>query len=146
MNNEKMNCTIGDLFLEVGPNQSAGHIKLDTMEIVDPLDYLLPCLPENPTEEDYEKLPRFSSFNIYLLPNYDFIEHKNIMSEYAHGIYNNKDARKELFYALRNHDYKDKFCDCLKKYNLYDDFRNYSSDYYNFVFKLWFKERYKIEL
>ena len=59
------------------------------------------------------------------------------MSEFTHNIYDNKEARKELFNILRNHDYMDKFYECLKKYNLYDDYRYYASDYYNFVFKEW---------
>ena len=32
------------------------------------------------------------------------------------------------------------FCDCLKKYNLYDHFRNYSSLYYGSIFRNWCEE------
>ena len=47
---------------------------------------------------------------------------------------------KESFYILRNHNYMDKFYECLKKHNLYEECCEYSSDYYNYVFK----ERCKI--
>lgn len=80
------------------------------------------------------------SLNIYPLPNYHFIEHKSIMSEYVKNIFDDKKVRQELFYILRNHNYMDKFYDCLKKHNLYDDYREYVSDYYNFVFREWCNE------
>ena len=129
-------CTIADVLMEIHDRQCV-FLKTDTMEIVNPMDYLKKYLPKNPTVEDYEKLPSKKSLNIYPLPSYEFIGHKNIMSEFTHNIYDNKEARKELFNILRNHDYMDKFYECLKKYNLYDDYRYYASDYYNFVFKKW---------
>lgn len=46
---------------------------------------------------------------------------------------------KESFYILRNHNYMDKFYECLKKHNLYEEYCEYSSDYYNYVFKEWCK-------
>lgn len=33
----------------------------------------------------------------------------------------------------------DKFYECLKKHNLYEEYCEYSSDYYNYVFKEWRK-------
>ena len=33
----------------------------------------------------------------------------------------------------------DKFYECLKKHNLYEECCEYSSDYYNYVFKEWCK-------
>lgn len=29
----------------------------------------------------------------------------------------------------------DKFYDCLKKHDLYEEYRDYSTDYYNYVFR-----------
>lgn len=107
------------------------------MEIVNPMDYLKKYLPKNPTDEDYEKLPSKESLNIYPLPNYEFIDHKTIMSEFTKNIWDDKQTRQELFYILRNHNYMDKFYECLKKHDLYEEYRDYSSDYYNYVFKEW---------
>ena len=115
------------------------------MEIVNPMDYLKKYLPDNPTEEDYEKLPRKESLNIYALPSYEFINHKAIMTEFVKNIWDDKQTRKELFYTLRNHDYMDKFYECLKKHNLYEEYQEYSSDYYNYVFKEWC-EKYNIKI
>ena len=38
---------------------------------------------------------------------------------------------------LRNHNYMDKFYDCLKKHDLYEEYCDFSSDYYNYVFREW---------
>jgi hypothetical protein len=130
---------------EILMNMHEGRVlflKTDTMEILySPFEYLKNFLPENPTEEDYEKLPSKEEVHIYLLPTYEFINHKSIMSEFTKMIYDNKEARKELFNILRYHDYLDKFYECLKKYDLYDEYKDYSSDYYEFVFNEWCLER-----
>ena len=141
---EKDKYTIIDALMDIHYGECV-FLKTDTMELVNPMDYLRKYLPENPTAEDYEKLPSKKSLNIYPLPSYEDIEHKNIMSEYVHNIYDNKEVRKELFYILRNHNYMDKFYECLKKYNLYDDYYNYASDYYNFIFNDWC-EKYNIKI
>ncbi len=104
---EKVNCTIADILMNIHDGECI-FLKTDTLEIVNPMDYLKKFLPENPTEEDYEKLPSKKSLNIYPLPSYRFIDHKNIMSEFTHNIYDNKEIRKKLFYILRNYDYMDK--------------------------------------
>lgn len=134
MNN--MEYTVADILMLTHESQCF-FIKTDTMEIVNPFDHLKKYLPKNPTEEDYKKLPSKESLNIYPMPSYEFIEHKNIMREFAKNIYDDKKVRQELFYILRNYDYMDKFYDCLKKNNLYEDYKNYASDYYNFVFMEW---------
>lgn len=110
-------------------------LKNDTIEIVNSIDYLKTFLPETPTEE----LPTKESLNIYLLPDYKFIEHKAIMTEFTKNILDDKQTRQELFYILRNHNYMDKIYECLKKHNLYEEYCEYSSDYYNYVFKEWYK-------
>lgn len=55
MNNTQI-YTITDILMQIHEGQCF-FLKTDTMEIVDPWDYLKIYLPENPTEDDYEKLP-----------------------------------------------------------------------------------------
>ena len=137
--NNTQTYTIADILMQTHEGQCF-FLKTDTMEIVNPFDYLKPFLKENPTEEDYEKLPTKESLNIYPLPSYEFINHKAIMSEFVKNIWDAKQTRQELFYILRNHNYMDKFYDCLKKKGLYEEYRDYSKDYYNFVFREWCKD------
>ena len=131
-----MKCTVADVLMDIHFNECV-FIKIDTMEIVNPMDYLEKYLPDNPTSEDYEKLPSKESLNIYLLPSYEFINHKYIMTEFVKDTICDKEIRKELFYVLRNHNYLDKFYECLKKHDLYDEFRDYSFEYYHVVFRKW---------
>lgn len=135
MNNLKK-YTIADILMDIHDMECV-FLKTDTMEIVNPWDYLKKYLPDNLTEEDYEKLPSKVSLNIYPLPSYEFIDHKSIMSEFVKNIWDDKQTRQELFYILRNHSYMDKFYDCLKKHDLYEEYRDYSTDYYNYVFREW---------
>ena len=134
--NSKKQYTIADVLMDI-PDRECILLKMDTMEIVNPWDYLKKFLPANPTDEDYEKLPFEASLNIYPLPSYEFINHKAIMSEFAKNIWDDKQTRQELFYILRNYNYMDKFYDCLKKHDLYEKYCDYSSDYYNYVFNEW---------
>lgn len=138
--NDFEKCTIADVLMDIHEREVV-FLKTDTMEIVNPMDYLKKYLPENPTDEDYQKLPSKASLNIYPLPSYEFIDHKAIMSEFVSNIWDDKQLRQELFYILRNHHYMDKFYDCLKKHDLYEKYREYSADYYNFVFREWCKEK-----
>lgn len=128
--------TIADILMDIHDMECV-FLKTDTMEIVEPWDYIKKYLPENPTEEDYKKIPSKASLNIYPLPSYEFINHKQIMSEFVKNINDDKDMRKDLFYILRNHNYMDKFYDYLKSHDLYEEFRSYSSSYYHFVFREW---------
>lgn len=66
---------------------------------------------------------------------FDEINHKEVMKDFIKfgGIYE-KEIRKQLFNALRYHDYVNKFLAKLKELKLYDDFIAHSSDYYNSVF------------
>lgn len=114
MMKNSIKCTIADILMDIHYTECV-FLKTDTMEIVNPWDYLKKYLPENPTDEDYEKLPSKASLNIYPLPSYEFIDHKSIMSEFVKNIWDDKHTRQELFYILRNHDYMDKFYDSLKK-------------------------------
>lgn len=115
-------------------------LKTDTMEIVKPFDYLKKFLPANPTDEDYKKLPSKRSLNIYALPSYEFINHKEIMTWYVKEMIEDKEVRKELFSVLRNYNYMDKFYEVLNKYNLFDDYDQFSYDYYLSVYDQWCKK------
>lgn len=66
---------------------------------------------------------------------FDEIDHKEVMKDFIKfgGIYE-KEIRKQLFNALRYHDYVEPFLAKLKELNLYDDFIAHNSDYYNSVF------------
>lgn len=134
--NDSTKCTIADVLMNIH-DRDCVFLKTDTMEIVNPWDYLNKYLPDNPTDEDYKNLPSKASLNIYPLPSYEFIDHKSVMSEFVKCIYDDKQTRQELFYILRNYDYMDKFYECLKKHDLYEEFRNYSYDYYDFIFREW---------
>ncbi len=77
---------------------------------------------------------------------FDEIDHKEVMKDFIKfgGIYE-KEIRKQLFNALRYHDYVEPFLAKLKELNLYDDFIAYSSDYYESVFSGWLEEN-EVEL
>lgn len=57
------------------------------------------------------------------------------MSEFTKNIWDDKQTRQELFYILRNQNYMDKFYECLKKHDLYEEYCDYPSEYYNYIFK-----------
>ena len=140
----KETTTIADILMNIHDRECL-FLKTDTMEIVNPIDYIKTYLPEKPTDEDYKKLPTKESLNIYPLPDYKFIDHKAIMTEFTKNILQDKQTRQELFYTLRNYDYMDKFYECLKEHGLYEEYCKYSSDFYNYVFKEWC-EKYNINL
>ena len=139
MMSNKIQCSVTDIIMDIHDGECL-FLKTDTMEIVNPWDYFEKYLPKNPTDEDYEKLPSKASLHIHPLPSYNFINHKAIMSEFTKNIWNDLETRKELFNILRNHNYMDKFYDCLKKKHLYEEYREYSSDYYMYVYYEWFKD------
>lgn len=66
-----------------------------------------------------------------------WIKTNSDVNVFVKSIKDDKETRQELFYILRNYDYMDKFYDCLRKHNLYEKYCNYSSDYYNYVFREW---------
>ena len=77
---------------------------------------------------------------------FEEINHKEVMKDFIKfgGIYE-KEIRKQLFDALRYHDYVEPFLAKLKKLNLYDDFIAHSYDYYVSLFSYWLKEN-EVEL
>lgn len=75
--------------------------------------------------------------NIYLLPFYEEINHKELMTEYVKKNITDKEIRKALFYALRNYDYMNIFYDKLREYMLFGDYIEYSKEYYDDKIEKW---------
>ena len=108
------------------------------MEIVNPYD----CIKKF---KDFDKssledknnsiIPHHKELNIYKLPTYDDINHEIVMRFYVKECVIDKKVRKELFDTLRNHDYIDKFNNTLKKYNLYEEYMEFSYGYYDSIIK-----------
>lgn len=75
----KEEITFVDMLRKIGPRET-WFIKMDILEIVNPIDYIKPYLPDNYSEltsEELEKLdiPSFEDLNIYPLPSYEEINH-----------------------------------------------------------------------
>ncbi len=60
-------------------------------------------------------IPNYKDLNIYKLPNYKELDHKDIMTLYVKDSVNDKEIRKELFNALWNCNYLHKFYNDLRK-------------------------------
>lgn len=120
--------------------------KTDIKAIVNPHDYIRKYIPKNLdklSEEEQEKIhiPSYEELNIYELPNYKKIDHKEIMTSYIKNKVKDKEIRQALFYTLRNHNYLEKYYNNLRKYRLFKDFLDYSKDYYNMVLRNWEQEK-----
>lgn len=116
--------------------------KTDINSIVNPYDYIKKYIPDNYDElsdEEINKLniPSYKDLNIYMLPRYNNLNHKDIMTLYVKKNINDKEIRKVLFYALRNYDYMEKFYNNLRKYGLFKDYLDYSNYYYKQIIKDW---------
>lgn len=138
------NTTLLDI-LRIMKERSALHIKTDTWEIVNPFDYIEKYIPNNYedlTEEEIKKLniPDYKDLNIYMLPTYEEINHKDIMTSYVKRCITNKEVRQALFYSLRNHDYMDKFYNNLRKYGLFKEYLENSAEYYKEILDNWMKK------
>ena len=123
--------------------------KSDIKSIVRPYDYLKEYIPDNYgdlSDEEIKKLniPDYEDLNIYMLPTYEKINNKEIMTSYVKNNIEDKEIRKVLFYALRNYDYMDKFYNGLRLYGLFKDYLEYSFDYYYNILKKW-KEKNNID-
>ena len=127
-------------FLRTIKQYQTYYLKIDTMEIVNPYD----CIKKF---KDFDKssledknnsiIPHHKELNIYKLPTYDDINHEIVMRFYVKECVIDKKVRKELFDTLRNHDYIDKFNNTLKKYNLYEEYMEFSYGYYDSIIKEW---------
>lgn len=83
----KKQVTLVDILRKIGPNQ-AWYLKTDTKEIVNPLDYIKPYIPNNYHDLSSEekaniKIPSYEDLHIYKLPSYEEINHYEIMRFYV---------------------------------------------------------------
>lgn len=118
------------------------YYKTDINSIVKPFDYIKKYIPDNYDELSDEEIkelniPDYKDLNIYMLPYYDDLNHKDIMTLYVKRNIYDKEIRQALFYALRNYDYMDKFYDNLRRYGLFKDYLEYSNYYYEQIIKDW---------
>ena len=102
--------------------------------LYDLLDRIKPLSDEEVKELN---IPDYKDLNIYMLPYYDDLNHKDIMTLYVKRNIYDKEIRQALFYALRNYDYMDKFYDNLRRYGLFKDYLEYSNYYYEQKIKDW---------
>ena len=97
-------------------------------------------LPFSSIEEedlDMNAVIPIKDYNNFLLPSYEEINHKDIMSFYVKECVEDKAIRKQLFDILRRHDFVDAFVEALHKLNLYEDFDVVCGDIYNQIFLEW---------
>ena len=128
--------------LRIMRDRMAIFYKTDIKNIVRPYDYIKEYLPDNYGKLSFEEkksihIPSYEELNIYRLPDYQELNHKKIMTLYVKNNVKEKGIRQPLFYALRNHEYMDKFYDCLREYGLFNDYLFYSEDYYKEKLREW---------
>ena len=131
-----------DIIIRIIKDRSTLYYKSDIKSIVNPFDYKKKYIPDNYNElspEEINKLniPEYEDLNIYRLPEYNELNHKDIMTLYVKNNIEEKEIRQALFYALRNHDYMDKFYNNLRKYGLFKDYLDYSHYYYEQIINEW---------
>ena len=103
--------------------------------MVNPGEYIRKYIPANYSrlskeEKSKIKISDYEELNIYRLPAYKDLDHKYIMSLYVKKNISKKEIRLALFYALRNHDYMDKFYNVLRRYGLFKKYLDFSHYYY----------------
>ena len=128
--------------LRIMSNRMVMFYKTDIKEIVRPYDYIKKYLPENYGELSFEEakrlhIPSHEELNIYKLPSYQELNHKEIMTSYVKEYIHEKEVRQSLFYTLRNHNYMNKFYDCLRKYGLFHHYLFYTNNYYKDKLEDW---------
>lgn len=82
------------------------------------------------------KLP-LQDLNNYMLPTYEEIDHKEIMSFYVRECVEDKEIRKQLFNILRRNNYMAAFIEKLNELNLYEDFVYGCIEIYVQIFREW---------
>ena len=132
--------SIYEFLRKIGKNQRY-YINVDTWELFDLKAFDREYLKTHP-EELYAKnngklLPDGVDLNIYELPTYDEINHKEIMRFYVKELVYEKDIRKELFDILKRFDYMDMFYEALEKYNLYEHYCEVTDGIYHDVLIEW---------
>lgn len=118
------------------------YYKADVNSIVNPYDYIKKYIPDNYDELSDEEInelniPDYKDLNIYMLPAYEYLNHKEIMTLYVKKNIEDKEIRQAFFYALRNYDYMDKFYNTLRRYGLFKDYLEYSNYYYEQIIVDW---------
>lgn len=131
-----------DNFIRIINDIGVLFYKSDIRSIVKPYDYIKKYIPDNYSELSDEEIknlniPDYEDLNIYILPSYKEINHKDIMTLYVKRNIQEKEIRQALFYALRNYDYMNKFYNNLRKYGLFKDYLEYSNYYYNQIISDW---------
>lgn len=132
-------------FLRIIGDRQVYFYKSDIKSIVNPYDYLKKYIPDNYGElSDAEikklNIPDYKDLNIYMLPQYKEICHKEVMTSFVKNNMKDKEIRKNLFYALRNYDYMEKFYNNLRKYGVFKDYMEYSNYYYENMIEEWKKK------
>lgn len=133
--------TLADI-LRIIKERTIMYYKSDIKSIVKPYDYMKKYIPDNYGElsdEETKKLniPDYEDLNIYMLPNYKELNHKDIMTSYVKRNINDKEIRQALFNALRNYDYMDKFYNNLRRFGLFKEYLELSNYYYEQIIKEW---------
>lgn len=128
--------------LRITEDRRVFFYKSDINSVVNPMEYRKKYIPDNYndlTSEEIEalKIPTYKDLNIYKLPEYHELNHKDIMTSYVKQNITNKEIRKSLFYTLRNNNYMYKFYDTLRKYRLFKEYLEFSNDYYMQIIKDW---------
>lgn len=128
--------------LRIMKDRKCLYIKTDIWEVVKPFDYIKKYIPDNYDDLSYEEkrklsIPDYKDLNIYMLPTYQEINHKEIMTLYVKKCVVDKKIRQALFYTLRNDDYLDKYYNQLRTYGLFQKYLEFSNSYYEKIFDQW---------
>lgn len=75
--------------------------------------------------------------NLFVLPTYEEIDHKEIMRFFVREFVEDKAMRKQLFDILRRDEFMDAYLDKLKELELYEDFEDTCGDIYIQIFREW---------
>ena len=129
-------------FIRIIRERKSFFYKTDIKSIVNPFDYIKEYIPDNYADLSNEEIkelniPEDADLNIYMLPSYEEINHKEIMTLYVKRNIQEKEIRQALFYSLRNYDYMDKFYNVLREYGLFKDYLDYSNYYYKQIINNW---------
>ena len=131
--------------LRITKDRQARFFKTDIKELVSPFDYIRKYIPDNYDKLSYKEtrklnIPEYADLKIYRLPEYQEINHKEIMTLYVKRNIEDKEVRQALFYALRNDDYLDKYYNKLRKYGLFKDYLDYTNSYYKSIIQNWIEK------
>lgn len=128
--NEKT--TLSDILRNIRKEERL-YLEPSTMTVGDIIYFRRQRIPINITEKELENLriPTLNELRLIELPSYYEIDHKSIMSFYVKECVYDKQIRKQLFNALRNHDYYDKFIGLLNKFGLYDEYLEVTDSFYH---------------